>query len=54
MSEPNAKKPKAQPGGEPRNKDGRVFVTQYVNRWGKLMIAKDYGYQCWCLLSDKH
>jgi hypothetical protein len=23
------------------------FVTEYVNRWGKLMRARDYGYKAW-------
>ena len=24
-----------------------VFCKQYINRWGKLMVAADYGYQFW-------
>jgi hypothetical protein len=26
-----------------------VFCDEYTNRWGKRMIAKDYGYDKWCL-----
>lgn len=30
------------------NKEGTRFCTQYRHwRTGKLMIAKDYGYQAW-------
>jgi hypothetical protein len=28
-------------GGPPR------FCTQYVNRWGQLMVASRYGYKAW-------
>lgn len=31
---------------QPKEK-GWVFCKQYINRWGKLMIASDYGYQFW-------
>jgi len=24
-----------------------VFCKQYTNRWGKLMVATDYGYSYW-------
>ena len=24
-----------------------VFCKEYTNRWGKLMVAADYGYQFW-------
>lgn len=24
-----------------------VYCTQYVNRWGQLMIAKLYGHKAW-------
>ena len=35
-------------GVDKQPKDIRwVFCKQYVNRWGKLMIASDYGYQFW-------
>ena len=30
-----------------KRKDRVRFVTQYVNRWGKLMRARDYGYAAW-------
>ena len=24
-----------------------VYVKSYVNRWGKLMVAAEYGYTAW-------
>ncbi|HHY28803.1 MAG TPA: hypothetical protein GX523_19060 [Desulfitobacterium dehalogenans] len=24
-----------------------IYCKQYTNRWGKLMVASDYGYQFW-------
>lgn len=24
-----------------------VFCKEYTNRWGKLMVASEYGYQFW-------
>lgn len=24
-----------------------VYCTQYINRWGKLMIASEYGHKAW-------
>ena len=24
-----------------------IFCKQYTNRWGKLMVATEYGYQFW-------
>lgn len=27
---------------------GPTFCTEYVNRWGKRMVAAEYGYQAWC------
>jgi len=24
-----------------------VFVKSYINRWGKLMVAAEYGYEAW-------
>lgn len=35
------KKRKGKPSNGPR------FVTEYVNRKGKLMKASDYGYKAW-------
>lgn len=26
---------------------GWVRVREYVNRWGKKMVASDYGYEFW-------
>ena len=37
------KKPKKhKPNGKPVR-----YVTEYTNRWGKVMKAKDYGYKAW-------
>lgn len=27
--------------------DNYVYCTQYINRWGKLMVASHYGYKAW-------
>ena len=51
----NSSRGRAGPGkgkGRGRPKKGKsspdgVFCTQYVNRWGKLMVAADYGYKAW-------
>lgn len=34
---------------EKREKDDTqyIYVKSYVNRWGKLMVAADYGYAAW-------
>ncbi|EFB86253.1 hypothetical protein HMPREF1035_0094 [Veillonella parvula ATCC 17745] len=24
-----------------------IFCKEYTNRWGKRMIASEYGYTCW-------
>lgn len=37
------KKPIPPPNGTKRS--GRC--TWYINRWGQLMVAADYGYRCW-------
>jgi hypothetical protein len=37
------KKPTLPPSG-PRRPG---YCTRYVNRWGQLMVAADYGYRCW-------
>ena len=25
-----------------------TYCTEYTNRWGKRMVAADYGYKAWC------
>lgn len=27
--------------------DDYVYCTQYVNRWGQLMVASAYGHKAW-------
>lgn len=37
--------PAASTGG---GDSGPIFCTEYVNRWGKRMVAAEYGYKAWC------
>jgi len=37
------KKPIPPPNGPKRS----GYCTQYVNRWGQLMVAEHYGYRAW-------
>lgn len=36
--------PNPPPNGAKRSGN---YCTQYVNRWGQLMIAEHYGYRAW-------
>ena len=31
----------------PKEDPRRIFCPEYTNRWGKRMIASDYGYTTW-------
>lgn len=38
--------PATPPGGAGADGEGG-FCTWYINRWGRLMVASDYGYKAW-------
>jgi len=38
-----------------QDNSGWVCVKEYTNRWGKRMVAKEYGYNCWkFIVKNKH
>jgi len=48
---PPPPEPTAPQGDAGEDKNGVTFCPEYVNRWGKRMIASDYGYTAWCFRS---
>ncbi|CQR75003.1 hypothetical protein [Sporomusa ovata] len=30
-----------------KESSGWIFCKQYINRWGQLMVAANYGYEYW-------
>ncbi len=43
---PNAPAGPSPDGGSGGDTDGG-FCRWYINRWGRLMVASDYGYEAW-------
>ena len=38
-----------------QDNSGWVCVKEYTNRWGKRMVAKEHGYNCWkFIVKNKH
>lgn len=45
---PTPATPTPERGSAGRGGDGLdVFCPWYINRWGRLMVASDYGYEAW-------